>query len=71
MKNWHWFVLGTLLLVSLIIEFTMLADYDSHWWNNIPAFYAIWGFVVCVVIIFFAKWISKLFISRNKNYYDG
>ncbi|PKD45140.1 hypothetical protein [Rhodohalobacter barkolensis] len=70
MKNWHWIILGILFLVTLVFEFTFLADYDSHWWNSIPAFYAIFGFVSCIVIIYFAKFIAKNIVNRDINYYD-
>lgn len=71
MKKWHWVALGVLTVISLILEFTFLADYDSHWWNKIPAFYAIWGFLSCIVIIYVSKWLGKLFIFRKENYYDN
>ncbi len=71
MKKWHWVALGVLTVISLILEFTFLADYDSHWWNSIPAFYAIWGFLSCIVIIYVSKWLGKLFIFRKENYYDN
>lgn len=71
MKKWHWVALGVLTIISLILEFTFLADYDSHWWNKIPAFYAIWGFLSCIVIIYVSKWLGKLFIFRKENYYDN
>jgi hypothetical protein len=70
MKKWHWVALAVLTIISLILEFTFLADYDSHWWNSIPAFYAIWGFLSCIVIIYVSKWLGKLFIFRKENYYD-
>ena len=70
MKNWHWIVLGILFLITLVLEFTYLADYDSHWWNSVPAFYALFGFVGCIVIIYVAKFIAKNIVNRDINYYD-
>ncbi len=70
MKNWHWTVLGILLIASLILEFTYLADYDSHWWNSIPAFYALWGGLGCAVLIFVSKGLGKFFILSDEDYYD-
>lgn len=70
MKTWHWITLGILILISLILEFTYLAEYDSHWWNAIPGFYMIWGFLGCVAIIYVSKWLGKLFIFRHEQYYD-
>ncbi|MEX2601232.1 MAG: hypothetical protein WD355_06260 [Balneolaceae bacterium] len=70
MKTWHWALLGLLTLISLILEFTLLSGYDSHWWNAIPGFYIIWGFACSVFIIYVSKWIGKLFLFRNESYYD-
>jgi hypothetical protein len=70
MKNWHWILLGSLLIVSLILEFTYLADYDSHWWNSVPAFYALWGGLGAIVLIFGSKVIGKIFILSEEDYYD-
>jgi len=70
MKTRHWIVLGVIALITLILEFTVLADYKSHWWNSIPLFYGIYGFIGCVVTIFLAKGLGKLIIYRNEEYYD-
>ncbi|MDZ7658635.1 hypothetical protein [Fodinibius sp.] len=70
MKKWHWISLGIVFIISLVLEFTFLSGYDSHWWNHIPAFYALWGFVGCVGIIYISKWLGKLFILSDEDYYD-
>ncbi len=70
MKNWHWILLGLLLIVSLVLEFTYLADYDSHWWNSVPAFYALWGGLCAILLIFGSKIVGKIFILREEDYYD-
>lgn len=71
MKRIHWILIGILFLITLGFEFTMLADYDSHWWNAIPAFYAIFGFVCCMAIVFVAKFIAKNIVNRDITYYDN
>lgn len=70
MKTWHWILLGVLVLITLILEFTVLAGYASHWWNHIPMFYGIFGFLGAVVTIFVAKGLGKLLIYRKEGYYD-
>jgi low affinity Fe/Cu permease len=71
MKTWHWIALGLLTLITLVLEFTVLADYDSHWWDSIPAFYIMWGFISCVLIIYVSKWFGKIFLFRDESYYDN
>lgn len=70
MKKIHWIILGALFVVTLGFEFTVLAGYDSHWWNAIPAFYALFGFVSCVAIVYVAKFIAKKIVNREITYYD-
>ena len=36
----------------------------------LPGFWAVFGFVSCVVIIFVSKWFGKLGITRREDYYD-
>jgi len=71
MNNKIWIALGLLFLITLGFEFTVLADYDSHWWNAIPAFYAILGLAGCALIVYVAKFISKKFLNRDIDYYDN
>ena len=40
-----------------------------HDWENIPAFYAIYGFVGCVVLVVIAKKM-RTFLMRGEDYYD-
>ncbi|MCP5084409.1 MAG: hypothetical protein GY948_22190 [Alphaproteobacteria bacterium] len=38
-------------------------------WEKIPAFYAIYGFVACVVLVILAK-VMRKGVMRGENYYD-
>jgi hypothetical protein len=38
-------------------------------WEDVPEFYAAYGFVSCVLLIFIAK-ILRRWIKRDENYYD-
>ncbi|MDN4501594.1 hypothetical protein QX776_04245 [Alteromonadaceae bacterium BrNp21-10] len=40
-----------------------------HSWENLWAFYPIYGFVGCVVLVFVAKWMRAL-LMRDEDYYD-
>ena len=52
----------------------VLADFVLHRhigfdWEKIPAFYALYGFVACVVLVVIAKKMRKL-VMRKEDYYD-
>jgi len=40
------------------------------WWQKIPVFDAVFGFVGCIVIILFAKTLGHYWLTKNKDYYD-
>ena len=40
-----------------------------HDWENIPAFYAIYGFIGCVVLVLVAKLMRKV-LMKEEDYYD-
>ncbi|BBB26130.1 hypothetical protein [Amphritea japonica] len=57
-------ICGLLVLVDFIVH-----RHVYHDWENIPAFYAIYGFVGCVVLVLIAKEMRK-FLMRGEDYYD-
>lgn len=53
----------------LVIADFILYRKVYHSWENIPAFYAIYGFVGCVLLVVVAKWM-RTFLMREEDYYD-
>ena len=56
------------LIVLLTIDFFIHKHADFPW-EAAPDFFAVYGFVSCVLLIFIAK-ILRFFIKRNENYYE-
>jgi len=72
MNALRWTLLGTAAAASLLGEFILPVD-PAHqdWWNGIPAFFAFYGFIGCLLIIVFAKSLGKLFLRKREDYYDA
>jgi hypothetical protein len=72
MKLRRWIGLGLLIAISVIGELMVPHDpkHTEHWWSVLPAFYAIYGFVGCVLIIVFSKILGKLFLQQKEDYYN-
>ena len=69
-KNVQRLLTGFYTICALLI----VADFVIHRhialaWEKIPAFYAIYGFVACVLLVVLAKLMRKV-IMREENYYD-
>lgn len=69
MKKWHWVTFLILTLITVFIQ--VLADYKKpNEWDKIPLFYTFYGFIGCTVIIFLSKWLGKLLIQKDEDFYD-
>lgn len=55
---------GLLVLIDFVYHRHIL-----HSWENVPAFYAIYGFVACVVLVLLATQMRKV-VMRKEDYYD-
>lgn len=60
------FYLCCALLV--ILDF-VIHRHTMHEWDSLWAFYPIYGFVGCVVLVVVAKWM-RTFLMRPEDYYD-
>ena len=53
----------------LIVADFIVHRHIYHDWENIPAFYAIYGFVGCTILVLIAREMRKV-LMRGENYYD-
>lgn len=58
----------------MICALLVIADFIVHRhiglsWEKLPAFYAIYGFLACVLLVIVAKEMRKL-VMRKEDYYD-
>jgi hypothetical protein len=57
----------TCILLALVDFFVHRHIYMA--WENLPAFYALYGFVACVMLVLLAKLLRKV-VMRKEDYYD-
>lgn len=57
-------VCGILFLLDFVLH-----RHVYHAWENLPGFYAVFGFVACVVLVLVAKEMRKV-VMRDEDYYD-
>jgi hypothetical protein len=57
-------ICGLLVLADFVVH-----RHIYHDWEKIPAFYAIYGFVGCVVLVLIAREMRKV-LMRSEDYYD-
>ncbi len=54
--------------VLFVLDF-VIHRHTVHSWENLWGFYAIYGFVGCVILVLVATWMRR-FIMRPPGYYD-
>ncbi|MDF1578652.1 MAG: hypothetical protein RQ753_04905 [Desulfurivibrionaceae bacterium] len=63
------YALFATLLLLLALE--PLVDKHPYFpWEEWPGFYAIFGFVACVLLVLAAKYILRPLMKRDEGYYD-
>lgn len=57
------------LAILLFVDF-FIKKHASFGWSQYPDFYAAYGFISCVVLIYLSKLLRRL-VQRDENYYAG
>ncbi|MBD3653558.1 hypothetical protein [Kangiella sp.] len=55
-------------ILLVLLDF-VIHRHIYHSWESLFGFYAIYGFVGCVVLVLIAKWM-RTFLMRDEDYYD-
>ncbi len=63
-RRYFYIFLGILLIVDFFIP-----KHGHFPWESAPEFFAVYGFVACVSLIFVAK-LLRLLVKRKEDYYD-
>ena len=56
--------------VSILVGFLIPSEHVHFWWDRIPAFDAIFGFLGCIVIVLGSKALGHHGIQKDEDYYD-
>ena len=58
------------LIIIILIDF-FIPRHEIHFiGDGITGFWSLFGFVACIVIILISKWIGRLGIMQDENYYN-
>jgi hypothetical protein len=64
------YVLFVLMAVSIVIDFVMPRAHVYYWWDNIPAFYALFALASTILLLVVSNKIADIFLRRKEDYYD-
>ncbi|MFQ5598633.1 MAG: hypothetical protein ACE5GK_11340 [Nitrospiria bacterium] len=56
--------------LMVILDIFAHRHHPYFFWDKIPGFSAVMGFVSCLILIFFSKGIGHAWLMKRKDYYD-
>lgn len=58
-------------ILLLVLDFVLPKHDHAHFsFENKPAFFAIFGFVSCIILVVIAKYVLREMVKRKEGYYD-
>ncbi len=63
----------SLILIALIeiaVVYVLHLEHGHFWFENLPAFGSVYGFISCVLIIVVSKFLGKKWLMKKEDYYD-
>lgn len=59
-----------ILALTVVLDLFIPRDYVHFFWDDIPGFSAVYGFISCILIIIVSKALGHYWLSRPEEYYD-
>lgn len=58
------------LALTVVIDFFLPRHYLHFFWDDIPGFSAVYGFISCVLIVVISKVLGHYWLERSEDYYN-
>jgi hypothetical protein len=59
------------LIASGVAELMLLGGEPGHgWWAQVPGFFSLFGFFVCLILIVVSKGLGSFWLQRPDDYYE-
>ncbi len=58
------------LIIALILEVSLPHHNFIFWYQQLPGFHSALGFLGCIFLIIFAKFLGEYWLGRDEDYYD-
>ncbi len=59
-----------IVLIEIAVVYVFHLGHGHFWFENLPAFGTIYGFISCVLIIVVSKFLGKKWLMKKEDYYD-
>ncbi len=69
-----WIITASIVIIILFasLDYFIPGGHEGHefWWSAIPAFFLVFGFIGCILLVVIPKFIGHFWLDRKEDYYD-
>ena len=58
------------IVLSCVLGFVFPNPHPHFWWQYVPVYDAVFGFLGCLLIILLAKTLGHFWLQKKEDYYD-
>ncbi len=58
------------MVILVLLDFVIPRHHIAFFWDRIPGFNAVYGFVSCILIIVVSKALGKWWLQKDEDYYE-
>jgi hypothetical protein len=62
--------LAVIAFIEIAVIYLLHLGHGHFWFEDLPAFGAVYGFISCVLIIFVSKFLGHKWLMKGEDYYD-
>ena len=70
LTRWSYITLAVIVVVEIAAPYVLHDEHAEFAFEFLPAWGSVYGLISCVAIIIVSKWLGKLWLMRDENYYD-
>ncbi len=63
-------ILYAVIGLMVVLDIFAPRHHPYFFWDKIPGFSSLFGFISCLILIFFSKGIGHAFLMKRKDYYN-
>lgn len=63
-------LLGITLVIIVVADYFAERHHVAFFWDEIPGWWAFYGFIACIILILVPKTIGHLWLMKEEDYYD-
>ena len=65
------FIVIALMAVFILLDELFHLTHGHGWWSEVPAFFAMLGFLGGILLFFLSKIVISALLHRDENYYES